>query len=336
MSEPIVFFSRCKPQYADVIDIVLSERRIFIGHPMAREGATYNPKNLKSCVVDPSCEDDEWAVAHASSDKRRQFNQNRNLIRNVQKGSIAMVPRPSRGVIYCGKIISDFELEDAPGWYEKYMDIRGDTDGEDTWHAADVAQGWRVDQFKPIPVPRIAAWIRRSLFGRSTYGVIHPDQIGGDPYPVISRAIEGDGFEQREWTLDASLIEKRLINDLTPSTFEHLVVSLLQLEHPSEVWSQVGGSGDGGVDGVGAGQNGNVTGLLQCKWQYWGEEVFSTDSVWANDNRPLRKYLAALRYAEDVKPQGCIFLDRVKVASMIVQHHKRLPQALSMRIGVSP
>ena len=296
----------------------------------------YNPKSLKACVVNPACEDNEWATAHASSDRRRQFNQNRNLIRNVSTGSIAMVPRPSRGVIYCGRVISDFELEDAPGWYDKYMQIRGDEDGVDTWHAADVAQGWRVDEFKAIPVPRIAAWIRRSLFGRSTYGIIHPDQIGGDPHAVVSSAMENDGFEQREWTLDTRLIENRLISDLTPSTFEHLMVSLLQLEHPSEVWSQVGGSGDGGVDGVGAAQNGEVAGLLQCKWQYWGEDVFSTDSIWYSGKTLFRKYLAALRYDESVAPQGCIFLDRPKVVSMILQYHTRLPQALSMRIGVAP
>jgi hypothetical protein len=56
-----------------------------------------------------------------------------------------------------------------------------DEDGEEYLHAADVAQCWRVDAMKPIRIPRIPAWTRRSLFGRSTYGVIPRDELCGDP-----------------------------------------------------------------------------------------------------------------------------------------------------------
>lgn len=55
-ASPIVFFSRCKPQDVDAIEIVLAEKRIFIGHPMARANAVYDPHNIKQCVVDLSCE----------------------------------------------------------------------------------------------------------------------------------------------------------------------------------------------------------------------------------------------------------------------------------------
>jgi hypothetical protein len=130
-----------KPQDVDAIEIVVTEKRVFIGYPMWRAGAIYDPLNLKACVVDPSSGDDEWATAHAASSvKRPQFNQNRNLVRKVGVGSIALVPRPSRGVIYGGRIISNFELVNAPPWYNRYMKIRGDEDNEDNWHAAGVAQ----------------------------------------------------------------------------------------------------------------------------------------------------------------------------------------------------
>lgn len=336
MTEATVFFSRCKPQDVDIVDIVLSENRIFIGHPMARQGARYDPGNLKACVVDPYCSDEEWAAAHAQSDRRRQFNQNRNLVKRVAIGSIAMVPRPSRGVIYCGRVIQDFELINAPPWYVRYMQIRGDKDGDDHWHAADVAQCWVVDTFKPIPVPRVPAWIRRSLFGRSTYGIIHRDTVCGDPREALLKVIETDGFERQSWTLNLETIERRMLTDLTPSTFEHLVVSLLQLEHPDEVWSQVGGSGDGGIDGVGAGPHGDVTGLLQCKWQYWGGQVFPADNAWAFGANSFRKVLAALRYPEDLAPTDCEFLNRQRIAELVIKHHQHLPQAISMRIGVDP
>jgi hypothetical protein len=186
---------------------------------LAQAGALYKPRNLKECVVDPSCPDEEWETAHAASDKRRQFNQNRNLVKKVTVGSIAMVPRPNRGLIYCGRVIGKFELVDAPPWYDRYMHIRGDQDSDAFWHAADVAQCWTVDNFKPIPVPRIPAWVRRSLFGRSTYGVIHPDEVCGDPHGIISNIIETHGFEEQSWTLDPPVIEKRMLTDLNPSTF---------------------------------------------------------------------------------------------------------------------
>ena len=331
--KPILFYSRCKPLGVDAIDIVLSEKRIFIGYAMAKAGARYNPRNLKACVVDPSCSDEEWSVAHAASDKNKQYNQNRNLVKKVTLGSIAMVPRPNRGLIYCGRVICNFELVDAPPWYDRYMRIRGDQDGDDLWYAADVAQCWTVDNFKPIPVPRVPAWVRRSLFGQSTYGVIHPDVVCGDPHEIISKIIETEGFEEQSWTLDLAVIEKRMLTDLNPSTFEHLIVSLLQLEHPNEVWSQVGGSGDGGVDGVGADFNGRVTALVQCKWQYWGGPTFPMDTVWQADTQPFRKYLASLRYPDGVIPPDSEFLSRPKIAALVAKHYARLPQALSMRIG---
>lgn len=335
MSKQVVFFSRCKPQMVDAIEIVLAERRIFIGYPMGRAGVEYNPRSLRSCTVDLKCDDDEWAAAHARSDKNRQYNRNRNLVREVGVGSIALVPRPDRGVIYCGRIVSGFELEDSPEWYDRYMAIRGDEDGSENWHAADIGQCWRVDEFKPLPVPRVPAWIRRSLFGRSTYGVIRADAVSGNPVEIFERLLIDDSFCPREWSLDVETIKRRLLEDFTPSAFEHLAVSLLQLEHPHEVWLQVGGSGDGGVDGVGIDENGRVSGLLQCKWQYWGEEPFAEDSVWKKSGKPLKKYLAVLRHGGNAGPADCEFLDIGRIAELVRKHHARLPQAVSMRVGDS-
>jgi hypothetical protein len=153
---------------------------------------------------------------------------------------------------------------------------------------------------------------------------------------VISGILQNEGFEVRTWTLDLTTIEKRLLNDLTPSTLEHLIVSLLQLEHPDEVWTQVGGSGDGGVDGVGASQDGHVTGLLKSKWQYWGEDPFPSNPAWRTGSQPFRKYLAALRYPDRAAPPHCIFLNRPRIAELVAKHYLKLPQALSMRIGNNP
>lgn len=335
---PTVFFSRCKPQWADAIDLVLEHERVFIGYPMPRPGAAYSPENIHACVVSPDAPEEDWRQAHAHGDRRREYKQNRNLVHRIKHGDIVMVPRPSRGYIYCGRIEGDFQFENAPPWYERYMAIRAaqrqSSDGQEQWHAADVAQGWQVDRFRSVPVPKIPAWIRRSLFGRSTYGVVKTDgEISIDPYDAVLDAMDAPGFPVRDWTVDPAVVEQRLLNDLTPSTLEHLAVSLLQLEHPSEAWSQIGGSGDGGIDGIGADQSGHVVAVLQCKWQYWGGDPFAQSILW-NEGGQLRQYLATLRHPPAVgAPASAIFLDRSKIAALVIKHAGRLPQALSMRVG---
>jgi hypothetical protein len=338
------FYSRCKPQDADALKIALDTKRIFIGYPMVKKGKIYSPQNLHSCIVDPACGDTEWSHWHNLSNRNRQYNRNRNFVNKIKIGSVAMIPRPSLGVIFCGRVKSPFQLENNPAWYSDYLELRrsqklsnddpSHENGEGPWHAADVAQCWEVDEFRPIPIPRIPAWIRRSMFGRSTYGTIpYQQEIKSDPYSVLSDIMDNPGFEARGWTTNEDEVKRRLVTDLTPSSFEHLAVSLLQLEYPDEVWTQVGGSGDGGIDGIGADNSGKVTGLLQCKWQYWGGEVFSGDSPWgvAHD---ARKYLAALMYPPDVaSPQNCEFLNRDELVRLVIKHHEKLPLARSMRVG---
>jgi hypothetical protein len=145
--------------------------------------------------------------------------------------------------------------------------------------------------------------------------------------------LESQGFNRRAWSLDPTTVERRLMEDLTPTTFEHLVVSLLQLEHPNETWAQVGGSGDGGIDGVGADETGHVTGLLQCKWQYWGGDPFA-NHVWETGSASFRTYLASLLCPENIaRPANTTFLARSDISKLVIKHHGRLPQAIGMRIG---
>ena len=67
---------------------------------------------------------------------------------------------------------------------------------------------------------------------------------------------------------DTVCIKRRLVDSLNPSSFEHLVVSLLQLENPSEIWQQCGGAGDGGIDGFGCNEKDEIEAILQCKFHH--------------------------------------------------------------------
>ncbi len=271
MSKPIVFFSRCRPQKADLIDIVLKNNRAFIGWPAWV--ADYKIGQLRECIADLACSDSKWESLVPHFDEyRRHYTQNRNLVKKVVPGSLVLVPRPNLGLVYAGRVQGSFELINNPPWAAEYLRLRKEqgleVDHEGS-HVADVVQCWQVDRFRPIPFPVIPAWIRASLFGRSTYGEIKPiGELELDPYNILDRLIENPSSVTRPWTRNIFEIEQRLLSDIGPSTFEHLCVALLQLEHPDEIWAHVGGSGDGGVDGVGADQFGNVTSLLQCKWRY--------------------------------------------------------------------
>jgi hypothetical protein len=193
---PVVFFSRCRPQCSDPIDLVRRVRRVFIGYAAWRPGVQPRVGHLRDSVVDLRCSDEEWTALYPSFGKdRKQFQQNRNFIRAVERGAIALVPRPDRGVVYAGRVVEPFELLDDPPWGSNYLQLRREqglkTDDDVLSHISDVANCCEVDEFREIPIPFVPAWIRRSLFGRSTYGQIHslPD-LGLDPYPVLDRLLQ--------------------------------------------------------------------------------------------------------------------------------------------------
>ncbi len=159
-----VFFSRCRPQCSDPIDLVVRERRIFIGYPAWRAGIEARRDRLREAVIDLWCSDKEWVALRPGFGKNaRQYQQNRNFVRTIDPGAIALVPRPGRGVVYAGRVIGRFELLDDPPWAEDYIALRCqqglETEGEygASDFLADVAQCCEVDGFRAIPFPLIPA-----------------------------------------------------------------------------------------------------------------------------------------------------------------------------------
>lgn len=330
-----VFYSRCKPCGVDAIEIALSMPCVFIGYTMAKAGAQKAPGDVRPWMVDVSCDDAEWATHRAAQrPPLKQHTQNRNLALRVKPGSIVMVPRPTHGVVYCGRVSSDFRVAYDQARSDRFIELyeahfgRALDDDEATWVQGEVCQGWDVDKFVPVPVPQIPAWIRRSLFGRSTYGVIHKDSRTGDPHEILSALMEAPAFAKRDWTVDPAAVRKRLMDTVTPDIFEHLVVALLQLEEPELAWLNVGGSGDGGVDGIGVDEAGAVAGLLQCKWSYWGEATFGSKPM----NSAARTYLATL-LGSGPAPGADVVLDGDWVVAAVIKHRAALPLARTLRIG---
>jgi hypothetical protein len=139
-------------------------RRVFIGYAAWRPGVEPRVGHLREAIVDLRCPDEEWAAVYPRGKERRQFQQNRNFIRAVERGAIALVPRPDRGVVYAGRVVEPFELFDDPPWGNDYLQLRRDqgkkTDDDVLSHISDVANCCEVDEFREIPFPFVPAWIR--------------------------------------------------------------------------------------------------------------------------------------------------------------------------------
>ena len=323
-----VFFSRNKPQDSDVIDICERYNRTFIGYPAWHEGCS----DLARDMIDLSsftCWDEieeELSEECRERDYKKEIKTNWNLVREIDGGCITLIPRPDRGLVYTG-IVEKFFFEGNPEWADEYLELRREQSLEtepEISHLGDVAQGWKVDQWRKIPFPAFPVWIRKSFFGRSRMARIH--SLGfGNPHEVIGGLIDNPQRPIPERTTEIPEIERRLAWNIGPYVFEHLVVALLQLEQPDRVWHHVGGSGDGGVDGMGWSANGEPCALVQCKWNGGDPEI---PRGWE------REFYFATLLEEPYQGNDSIhFWNRRKIAELVKKHARRLPWALAMRIG---
>jgi hypothetical protein len=276
--KPIVFFIRNKPQGADIIDLNLKLKRVFVGYPPFKKGKKFDEKNIHSCTFDISKKFDKIDIETHDivnpDNYKRGVTQNINLVNDAIPGSFVIIPRPEKGCYYVGKILR-FELVDNPSWIEDYKRIRSEQ-GWDDWetrdvgykyHVGDIIQSWVVEKFQEVPPSMFPSWIRHSLFGRSTLGRINdennPLQSNDSVYDIISKLYNGEGI-----VIKSHSVKDKLLNYLSPETFEHFICNLLLLEYKNEnqVWIHIGGSGDGGIDCMGFDKkSGETVGVAQCK-----------------------------------------------------------------------
>ena len=326
-----VFYSRNKPEYSDAIKICLKYNRTFIGYPALKKDYS----NLSEDMIDLSLDENTFQrqlsqLDTSCSDKgyRKQITTNRNLVHEIKPGCITLIPRPDRGLVYAGRI-KKFFFDGDPAWAKDYLELRkkqGLKIDNCIDRLANVAQGWQVDKWRKVPFSFYPAWVRKSFFGRSTVARIHPVCGFGNPHDVLDQLIDNFQRPSSAWTMNISEIEQRLVSDIGPNEFEHLVVALLQLEQPHRTWRHVGGSGDGGVDGMGLGSNGDLCAILQCKW--------NGGSSKKPEHCQGEYYFASLLVEQPHSDDNSVHIwNRRKIAELIKKHEQRLPWALSMRIG---
>ena len=91
MTSPTVFFCRSRPQGCDAIDLVRDERRVFIGYPAWRKGRYEQDHNFHEAIRDLSSADqDQVALDSRVNDWRPKISAQRNLVREVVRGSIVL------------------------------------------------------------------------------------------------------------------------------------------------------------------------------------------------------------------------------------------------------
>ncbi len=339
-NQPKAWFNRAKPRYADAFRIFDKARYVFIGYPLLRKGAKYDPQALRSCLVDPTCPRDEWERYKPEGRKGAMFTRNRKFVPRVTKKSIVVIPLPKEGAVYVARINGPFEIVDSPAWAEDYLKLRecqglDHRDDEKHPYIADVAQGWPVDEYKRFPLSFVPGWMRQSMFGRSTFGDFwchHPTDKNTTAWDVLNTILEEQHTVSMLWTLDLEEIKRRLVNTMTANAFEHLVVSALQLTHPDQIWYQTGGPGDGGIDGMGIDEeSGEVVGLMQAKL------VCRSSLNLANlghQKQMIRRYAAVLiQEKPEIPVDGTELLDLEWIARAVRCHWQDLPQARAMRVG---
>lgn len=267
--KPIVFFIRNKPQDADIIELNLKLKRVFVGYPPFKKGKKFDENNIKSCTYDISNDSFTKDDIEDPTFYRSGIAQNIGLVAEAIPDSFVIIPRPERGYYYIGKI-KKFELVNSPTWTDDYKKIRieqklnwEEKDVGHQYHVGDIIQSWIVEEFKPVSPFKFPAWIRHSLFGRSTIGRIKDLDNNNQVYDIISKLYLGKSIN----VADKSTKDK-LLYFLSPETFEHFMCNLLLLEHTknNQIWVHIGGSGDGGIDCIGFDKKSReVIGIAQCK-----------------------------------------------------------------------
>ncbi|MCY3664802.1 MAG: restriction endonuclease [Gemmatimonadetes bacterium] len=343
MESPVVFYTKCRPQSVDAWPIARDYRIVFVGYPPWKPDANglHDDQGYKGALFDVS-RDPECArhLVDVSRGYRTQVTKNANLAASVIPGSIVVVPRPSSGECHFASVVKRFKVIDAPDWCQRYLDLRKDAGKECTpadEYVADVVQCWRVDEWQMVPFPLVPRWISYRLLSRNTAGVIKPVAgVNADPHVRITDLLQNGSDGAREVTSTASLLAEWV----SPSIFEHLMVHLLQLEAPDgERWHHVGGSGDGGVDGLAVAASGEIVGVLQCKWYYSEKpsklalEVANNVRVaWPNAKVVVAVLLSPFAPERSNTVDGVSYLGLQEIVALVEKHRESLPLARTLGI----
>lgn len=328
--EKIVFYVKCRPRGHNLWALAESYRKVFIGYPPWNRGIPDHVQRSEwpHTIQDISSADFDDSKVRDVSWKPR-ITANRNLSRRIGEGSIVLVPRPADGVCHAGHISGPFEISSEPAYIDAALRYINDDYKSDLDLWGDVTQTWPVERWVDVPFAFLPGWTRYRLLSQNTIGEVkHLDALA-----VMESLLANPAKMPTDWTRtnDPETVLDRMSFYLTPSAFEHLAVELLQLEYPTGHWLHVGGSGDGGVDGICVENDGSVRCTLQCKWSLPDQPIERPSLV-----RPdVRHYIASLsRSPWKHAPKHSEMLYGLDIAAMLIQHAENVPAAKTLGVSI--
>jgi hypothetical protein len=336
-----VLYAKLRPQKADIANLCRDLRKVFVGYPAWRQPLPADATPDREHLIDVSQRNDridasELSVGTQDAKKyAKSVNRQRTMIREVGIGSIVLVPRLGDGILHVARVASDFRVFDPRDWTSRYLDERrrAELPAEDpASHIGDVMQGWETEAWTTVPFPAVPRWISQSALARNTIGIVRGTGGGRSPWEEMNAILSRQGALSRPMVRKSEELIRRMTDFLSPGSFEHLCVDLMQLEHPTEIWTHVGGSGDGGADGLGYGPEGTVSAILQCKYQ-WPGEVYDPRAnpiVGRGGSRLIVASLVHGEVAPSTLPESTTWLGSQEVAGLVMKHRKRLPIAIAL------
>lgn len=341
--KPVVFYTKCRPGL-DAWEIAQKYSIAFIGYPpwkpgksVAIDGRTGYAEALFNIVEESNC---AGLLIDVPVAYRKQVTANANMARQIGAGSYVIVPRPQDGVCYIGEVTSSFDLVDAPEWADDYVQmlrlknkLAEDCPGDKvSWYLGDLVQVWHVKEWKTLAFPLLPRWISYRMMSRNTFGVIYDFKDVDLFAHERVRQLLDETTPLRSARDGIDLIETQLLEWVSPTMFEHLVVDLLQLEAGNTIgWHHVGGSGDGGVDGIGLSPDRNVVGIVQCKWLFDHRAgSLLKDMAEIRDKWPTCQVVLAVLIGPDTLvglPPWVRYLGRKEIAAHVDKYRNQLPLA---------
>ena len=111
-----------------------------------------------------------------------------------------------------------------------------------------------------------------------------------------------------------------------------MMVGILQCINDDESWLYVGGSGDGGVDGLAVNMEGEISAILQCKWKHDGGDI----EIGAIEFEGKR-ILASLLHPPNINfPNTQVFYGIDEIADLVLKHQRRLRRDLKRNSKATP
>lgn len=333
-----VAYIKCRPQDADAWPVAEKYKIAFLGYPVYidHNHQVSHETKFKNVLVDIS--KDDWRNCIPPSYKRgyrQQVASNANLVRLIDSGSFVMVPRPGNGLCHIGLVSGKFRIPDNPIWAKDYLSLRKAKNLESEYeYIGDLLQVFPIKEWRSVPFPMVPAWITYRLLSRNTAGVIAslPNELG-DSYSTVKSLFDSAKTGRYKLLQEDQPIERRLLDWVSPKRLEHLIIDLLQLESKDSVtWHHIGGTGDGGVDGLAIDKNGKVVGALQCKWHHgYNLRTIEQGLINASGNKGWEQIvIAVLHGTQDYTPINTdivSFWNRRKIAQLIGNNKKKLPSA---------